>query len=265
MTVTLIMLILLGLCFGDFLTAFVERLHDGRDWVKGHSECESCHHRLNYLDMLPVVGWLLVGGKCRYCKKPIARHYPLIEIATAALFVLSYVAWPHGFKAAGLTQFVVWLVVIIGAMALIVYDLRWMILPNKILYPLIVLAIIGVVAQATVFHGGANTIREAVLGIVAAGGVFFVLFQLSAGRWIGGGDVKLGILIGLLIGGPLKSLLVIFIASILGTVVALPLLATKRLKRNSHMPFGPFLLMGMVVVMLYGQQIVDWYLRSFGL
>lgn len=265
MVLPLIVLAFLGLCFGDFLTAFVERLHDGRDWVKGRSECEHCHHQLSFLDMIPVLGWLLVGGKCRYCKHKIARHYPIIELATAGLFIGSYLAWPYGFELSGMLRFVVWLVMLVGFMGLIVYDFRWMLLPNRIVYPLIVVAIIHVIAQALFFNGGANAIREAVLGIFAAGGVFFVLFQVSKGKWIGGGDVKLGILIGLLVGGPLHSLMVIFLGSIIGTIAVIPLLATGRLKRNSHLPFGPFLLAGTIIVMLYGRELLDWYLHSFGL
>lgn len=264
MLIPVVLLAFLGLCLGDFLTAFVERLHDGRDWVKGRSECDRCHHQLSFLDMVPVLGWLMVGGKCRYCRKPLPKHYPLIEIATAALFVMSYFAWPYGFEAAGVVRFSMWLVMLVGFMALIVYDLRWMILPNKIVYPLIILAIIEVFTRAVFLGGGANAVRDAVLGIVAAGGLFFVIFQVSKGKWIGGGDVKLGILIGLLVGGPLKALLVIFVASVLGTIVAIPMMITGKLKRNSRLPFGPFLIMGTIVVMLYGQAILDWYFRLFG-
>ncbi len=225
--------------------------------------CPHCKHSLSAKDLIPVLSWLSLGGKCRYCRKPISWQYPLVELLTAGLFLLSYVYWPYGFYAQGVTLFVFWLVFLVGFMALIVYDIRWFLLPNRIIYPLMWLALIQVLVLSIIFHGRLESLTTAAWGIVIGGGLFYALFQISKGKWIGGGDVKLGALLGLIVGGPGMSLLLLFTASLLGTVVALPLLATGRVKRDSHLPFGPFLIVAAIIVYLFGTSILNWYRRQF--
>jgi len=173
------------------------------------------------------------------------------------------VYWPYGFYAQGVTLFVFWLVFLVGFIALIVYDIRWFLLPNRIIYPLMWLALIQVIVLSIIFHGHLESLTTAAWGIVIGGGLFYALFQISKGKWIGGGDVKLGALLGLIVGGPGMSLLLLFTASLLGTVVALPLLATGRVKRDSHLPFGPFLIVAAIIVYLFGTSILNWYRRQF--
>lgn len=225
--------------------------------------CPHCKHSLSAKDLIPVLSWLSLGGKCRYCRKPISWQYPLVELLTAGLFLLSYVYWPYGFYAQGVTLFVFWLVFLVGFIALIVYDIRWFLLPNRIIYPLMWLALIQVIVLSIIFHGHLESLTTAAWGIVIGGGLFYALFQISKGKWIGGGDVKLGALLGLIVGGPGMSLLLLFTASLLGTVVALPLLATGRVKRDSHLPFGPFLIVAAIIVYLFGTSILNWYRRQF--
>ncbi len=284
-------MVVLGLGFGSFINALVWRMHmqedltkkqtakakagskksvTGKDRAKlsgkdlsiskGRSMCPHCHHTLSPIDLIPVLSWVMLDGKCRYCRRPISKQYPLVELLTAILFVVSYLVWPYGFEGAGMARFTVWLIMIVGFIALAVYDLRWMILPNQIVYPLIALAVLHVLVQSVVFDGGTNAIREAVLGLVVGGGIFYLLFQFSKGRWIGGGDVKIGFLFGLLVGGPFKALLVLFLASALGTLYLIPMLLLGKVSRRSRVPFGPFLLSATFIVTLWGQKIVDWYM-----
>lgn len=229
--------------------------------VRGRSMCPECRHELAWYDLLPVVSWLSLGGKCRYCGKPI-EDTPLVEIVTAALFVGSYLAWPYGFDGAGAVLFIIWLIFLVGFVALAVYDLKWMLLPNKLVYPLIALVVFQMVLKLG-FYDVSDVLSEAVWGFVAIGGSFYALFQLSKGKWLGGGDVKLAFMIGPLVGGPLSSVLVIFLASFMGTLVSLPFLVGKSLKPTSRIPFGPFLLAATVAVYLYGVRIADWYTTAF--
>ncbi len=265
-------LIILGLCFGSFVNALVWRLHeqdkpkkkraasdDDLSIVKGRSMCPHCKHTLAASDLLPLFSWLFLGGKCRYCRKPIGWQYPLVEAATAVLFVASYLWWPQGFDNRGIFELAIWLVALVAFMALIVYDLRWMLLPNKIVFPLTGLAIFKVFGVAILFGGGVHSILNALFGLLIAGGIFYVLFQVSDGKWIGGGDVKLGFALGLLLGGPTLAMLMLFVASLLGTLVALPGLLAKRLKRTSVLPFGPFLILGTMITMLFGTALITWY------
>lgn len=265
-----VVLVLLGLCFGSFVNAFVWRLHEQSSRKKltkkqrkdlsiihGRSMCPHCRHELTWYDLLPLISWLMLGGKCRYCHRKI-EDSPLVELVTAGLFVGSYAAWPYGFDAAGWAVFAAWLVFVVGFVALTVYDLRWMLLPNRIVYALIGLAVVQTVFRMVTYDAG-DFFADAFWGFITIGGLFYVLFQVSGGRWIGGGDVKLGFLIGILVGGPLNGFLTIFIASTLGTLVMLPFMATKSVKITSRIPFGPFLLAATVVCYLYADAITDWY------
>lgn len=254
----IVALILLGLVLGSFVNAFVWRLHEGKNWVSDRSECDSCHHKLGVLDLIPVVSWLWLRGKCRYCSKPI-NDSPLTELALPVLFVLSYVFWPLPMQGEGLVTFVFWLVFLLGFLILAVYDIRWFLLPNKIVFPLIGLAALQVLVQLFFFDGSLRDVLGSVLGVIIISGTFYVLFMVSKGTWIGFGDVKLGIVLGILAGGPLPAVLLLFIASVLGMFFSLPMVLAGKAGRKSHIPFGPFLLAAMVVVQLFGTDMIDWY------
>jgi prepilin signal peptidase PulO-like enzyme (type II secretory pathway) len=284
-------LIVVGLCFGSFVNALVWRVHEQAELKegptqkpgkktaakatdvkladlsisKGRSMCPNCHHTLSALDLLPVLSWLTLRGKCRYCHKPISMQYPLVELLTAVLFVVSYLAWPVNFDGSGLkiAAFIVWLPLLVGFMALIIYDLRWMLLPDRIVFPL---GAIAAVFAALVIADSVHPLRAFLnlLGaILVGGGLFWLIYQFSKGKWIGGGDVKLGWLLGLAVGTPGKAALFIFGAAILGTVASLPLLASKRLKSDSVIPFGPFLIIAAIIAQLFGAVIIAWYQRTF--
>lgn len=270
-------LIILGLCFGSFVNALVWRLHEqglsrkkraGSDTelsiTKGRSMCPHCRHTLAWYDLLPVFSWLSLGGKCRYCRKSIGWQYPIVELLTAGLFVASYVFWPEDLSSfASYLSFAIWLAAIVGFMALVIYDLRWMLLPNKIIFPLIWLGAVSVTVRALVSDTPLQTALMALGGLAIAGGIFYVLFQVSNGAWIGGGDVKLGFAIGLLLGSPFLAFLMLFFASILGLLVAVPSVLVKKSKFRSKIPFGPFLITSTIIIMLFGQRIIDWYSTSF--
>jgi leader peptidase (prepilin peptidase)/N-methyltransferase len=263
-------LIVLGLCFGSFVNALVWRMHEQTSSKKqaaknndisvlrGRSMCVHCRHTLAWYDLLPVVSWLTLRGRCRYCRKSISLQYPVVEIALAALFVLSYVHFPYQLSDVNnQILFLFWLVFLTGFMAMIVYDLRWMILPDKLTYSLAALAIAQVVL-ITVITKDISILKDALFGLITVGGLFYFLFQISNGKWIGGGDVKLGFSLGLLAGGVIEGLLVIFTASLIGTLVSLPLLASKNgLKKR--IPFGPLLIFAIVVVYLFGGELIGWY------
>jgi leader peptidase (prepilin peptidase)/N-methyltransferase len=253
----LIVLIGLGLILGSFVNALVWRMHESRDWVHERSECTHCHHQLATKDLIPVISWLMLHGKCRYCGKKIHDN-PLTELAVPTLFDISYLAWPLALQGAGLFQFIVWCIFLVGFTALAAYDFRWFTLPNKIVFPLIGLAVVQVLVLA-IWTMNWKIIVSAILGTAVVAGIFYLLFQLSRGTWIGGGDVKLGIVLGLLAGGLLEGFLVLFLASITALLATLPALIGGRANRKSHVPFGPFLMLGLIIVVLFGHRIIDWY------
>lgn len=144
-------------------------------------------------------------------------------------------------------------------MAMIIYDALWLILPDRIVFPLLILAVVQVLAVSILFDGGISSVLMAIGGMAIGGGLFYALFQISKGKWIGGGDVKLGAVLGLIVGSPMAATLMIFSASCIGTVIALPLLATGKAKANTRLPFGPFLIGATIIVYLLGAGLIDWY------
>ncbi len=232
--------------------------------VHGRSMCVNCRHALAWYDLLPVFSWLSLRGKCRYCRKPISWQYPLVELLTAALFILSYIFWPNSqLITHNSLLFALWLIFLTCFMALAVYDLRWMLLPNRIVGPLIVLAAVQLIIRSYGSSHALQTLVGGLWGVVCVAGLFYVLFIVSRERWIGGGDVKLGVVLGLLAGGPLNAFLLIFLASLLGSVAGIPLMLAKKSGRSTRLPFGPFLIAATIIVYLFGVAITGWYRRKF--
>ncbi len=224
--------------------------------------CSHCGHRLGVRDLIPVISWLSLGGKCRYCHEKI-QDSPAIELTTALLFVLSYLVWPYGFDEEGLFLFMVWLPVLVLLIALFIYDLRHMVLPDKLTFILLGLAFVQLAGLLIFSEGEASLLWSALLGVMALGGFFYALFQVSGGRWIGGGDVKLGLGLGIIAGNLSGALLLLFLASAIGTVVSAVLLLANKASKKTQVPFGPFLVTATIVVQLFGPVIVAWYQNQF--
>jgi len=269
-------LVIFGFACGSFVNALVWRVHEQEEEkekeesrkkkaesdprlsiLKGRSMCPHCKHELAAKDLIPVLSWVSLGGKCRYCKKPISAQYPLVELLTAGLFALSYY-----FLDLDPALILLWLLMLTGLMALFVYDLKWMILPDRIVFPMIGLASAFRIYEFILGDSAFDPVISAALGALVLGGLFYLLFIVSNGRWIGGGDVKLGIFIGILL-GPALAYLVLLVASLLGSVIILGFMATKAVKRNQQVPFGPFLITGTYIAMVWGQQAIDWYSQNF--
>lgn len=271
----IVLLFVLGLCLGSFVNALVWRLHEqakpkksraanGKDLsiATGRSMCPHCKYTLKVGDLIPVLSWLYLRGKCRNCKKPIGVQYPLVELLTAGLFILSYIFWPYGFDVAGIVRFGAWLMTLTGFMALVVYDLRWTLLPNRIVFPLGWLWVATTILLA-IIESSPQYILNALLGALVGGGIFYILFQVSNEQWIGGGDVKLGFVLGLVVASPLKALLVIFLASYIGTLVALAGFIGKKHALSRHIPFGPSLMAATCIILFFGDNLISWYMDLF--
>jgi prepilin signal peptidase PulO-like enzyme (type II secretory pathway) len=260
---TIIALAGFGLIFGSFINALVWRLHAKRNWVSERSECPHCHHVLAPKDLVPVLSYVLLKGKCRYCNKPI-QDTPLAELLLPAAWIGSYIFWPVQLEGAGLFQFITWLILWIGFAALFIYDLRWFLLPNKIVFPLIGLSAVQVLVMPIAYHYSWHTVLGAALGALTLSGIFYLIFQMSDGKWIGGGDVKLAIALGLLAGDPLRSALLLFFASLIGTLAAVPQLIKNGMRTKTMVPFGPLLIAGLLLVQLFGSTIISWYSGLIG-
>ncbi len=272
----------LGLVFGSFVNAWVWRLSQTLDTdgntkklptkkkkelsiLTGRSMCPSCKHVLAAKDLVPVFSWAFLKGKCRYCTAKINPQYPAVELLTAVLFIISGVAWNFN-NTLDYVSFACWLGVLTGFVALAIYDIKYMLLPDKILmviFPLaVIIAVIGVINSNSSLT---YTILQLLLAVFVACGLFYILYVLSAGAWIGGGDVKLGVVLGFVLSTALMSVLMLFIASILGVIASI--IINRGFQKKAKIPFGPFLIVGTYITVLYGGGILDWYINllTYGL
>jgi leader peptidase (prepilin peptidase) / N-methyltransferase len=243
-----------GLIVGSFVTVLVHRVPAGESIVAPRSRCPSCGTPITARDNVPVLSWLLLRGRCRACGVRIPVRYPLIEVATAALFAAAAVRYED-----------VWLLIAVSVflgllLALSLIDLEHKILPNRIVYPcLIAFPVFLIVARLA---GAPVDLAHAAIGFLAYGGTMLIVAIVSP-RGMGMGDVKLSALIGLVVGAiDLPSVavaggLAIFLGGI-GAVVALG--AGKG--RKAAVPFGPFLAAGAALALFWGPAIADAYVRS---
>ena len=249
---------ILGLIIGSFLNAVIYRMHSGDSIVKGHSHCPQCQHQLGVKDLIPVFSWLWLRGKCRYCQAKISWQYPLVELATAILFVLGYFVLV---APVVMVSFIVWLsylyylIAISFLIVIFVFDHQHGLILDVVSLPLIVIAILF-----TIFLG------QDILMYLLAGLVGFAWFgwqyAISKGNWIGGGDLRLGLAMGLLLGWP-KIIFALFMAYIVGAIVGVYLLATKKKDRQSQIPFGTFLSAATIITWLWGGLLWQWYMGLF--
>lgn len=230
-----------------------------------HSQCLHCSYKLKWYDLIPIVSWLWLKGKCRNCHEPIGWFEFLMEVGVAAYFVLSYALWPGGVATSfEIAHFVLWLVAGVIMAILLAYDTKWFLLPDKLNIALAVvgLGIVGVVAAES--GDVAGTLFSAAGSVAILSGLYAILYLVSRGRWVGFGDVKLGIGLALILVNWQLALTALFLANFIGCLIVIPLLATKKLARNAHVPFGPLLIAGTISAWFFGWAILGWYLGSMG-
>jgi leader peptidase (prepilin peptidase)/N-methyltransferase len=244
---------LFGLIVGSFLNVVIYRLPRGTSVVWPASACGSCRRELRWFENIPILSWVVLGGKCARCKAPISVQYPLVEAVTAALFVLVTALTPVGPLLVARLLFVCALVVLFGI------DLEHQILPNSITLP-------GVVAGLIFSVAGPPGLRDALLGVLLGGGV---LYAIAGGYYLwrreeglGMGDVKMLAMIGAFLGWQ-AVLLTLVLASLSGAVIGVAMMALQRGSMKYALPFGTFLALGALVAMLAGQPIIDWYLGFY--
>lgn len=239
---------LLGLAIGSFLNVCADRLPNKKSILGPPSHCEACGHRLALLDLIPLLSYLFLCGRCRYCRAPIPLRLPLVEVGTGLLFIL---LWYHYGLSVQLAQAVIFTCFFI---IIFVIDLEHRLVLNRVVYPAIVAALI--VALLAPDHD----ILQALLGGVTGMGLLLLLVLITP-RGMGMGDVKFSALIGLIVGFPLV-LIALAISFVLGGAISGILLITRLKKRGDFVPFAPFLAIGGILTMLYGEQILRLYLGT---
>jgi leader peptidase (prepilin peptidase)/N-methyltransferase len=245
---------ILGMALGSFFNVCIDRLPREESIINPPSYCEACHHRLGVKDLIPIFSYLWLKGRCRYCHKPIPRRLPLVELATAAILPLLYLS--YGLTSEfGVMAFYVCLFLIV-----FVIDAEQRLILNRVVYPGMALALLiaGVTPQQWLLEWW----RLGIISSLVGGGIGFVIFLLIAIISRGGmgwGDVKLCALIGLAVGFPL-IFIALLIGVVLGGVVALALLVSKKRGRKEAIPFGPFLSLGAVITLIWWGEILGYFL-----
>jgi prepilin signal peptidase PulO-like enzyme (type II secretory pathway) len=260
-TYILIWISLLGIFIGSFINALVWRIHTNRPIFLGRSMCPKCKHRLTPYELVPLLSWLALKGKCRNCKKPISLQYPLIELLTGVLFGLFYLSYSFD-SVIAYFLFVNWLLILLILITLTIYDFRWMLLPNKLLKLLLFFSLSQILVL--IINGEYLYVVYSLISAVIFGGFFYAMHAYSKGKWMGGGDVKLAFIMGLLLGFS-KIVVALMVAFNSAALIGGFFLLTKKYTRKSLMPFGPFLIGGTIIAELYGVNIVNWYLGLTGL
>lgn len=245
---------LLGLAVGSFLNVVIWRVPRHESVVSPPSHCPGCDVEIAPYDNIPVLSWVILRGRCRRCGVHISARYPLVEAGTGALWALLALRFDDTWALPA------YLVLAAGLVALSLIDLDTFLLPNRIVYPLTIVVVLGFGVAAIVGDDAAAFVR-ALLGGAAAFAVFLLLHLVSP-RGMGFGDVKLSFVLGVALGwvsGP-TVFLGMFLAFLLGSVIGILLIVTGVRSRRDHVPFGPFLAAGTMLALLVGEPI----LRAIG-
>jgi leader peptidase (prepilin peptidase)/N-methyltransferase len=248
--------LLIGLIIGSFLNVCIYRIPEGKSILWPNSHCPSCQKKLTWYHNIPLLSYLVLGGRCSFCKKRISLRYPFVELLTGALFVLVYQRF--GFTP----PFFVFSFFIALLIVITFIDIDFQIIPDVISLPGIGL---GFLASFLIPW---FSWTDSFLGILLGGGSLYLVAvvykMLTKVDGMGGGDIKLLAMIGAFIGW--KAILpVIFISSLIGCLVGIPAMLLKGSGTKLALPFGPFLALGAVIYLLYGNILIQWYLKiSFG-
>lgn len=246
---------LFGLCIGSFLNVVVYRLPRGESLVRPPSHCPACGTRLGALDLVPLLGYMFLRGRCRYCGARISPRYPLVEMATGLLFTAVFSKFGLSLEAAGK----LFLLVLLLAISLI--DLEHLRVPNGLVLVGLAGGAIWRTLQATGRGNGAAWV-EALAGLAVAGGVMLVIYLASRGG-MGAGDVKLAALIGFF-SGPAGAAVVLFLGFAAGALAGLFQVWRRRSGWKEALPFAPFLSLAALVEVFYGAALWQGYLKLMG-
>ncbi len=259
MWLTYLFIFIFGLIIGSFLNCLIWRLYSG-ETLFNRSHCLACGKKIYWYDNIPLLSFMFLRGRCRHCGSKISWQYPFVEFAVGALFLLSfYLLFPSSlyyvFTLSDLLLLFKYFLAIFVMILIFVYDLRWYLILDLITLPSIFVFFILNLYLGFNFWN---------LFFGFAFGFCFFLFQyiISRGKWIGGGDIRMGGLMGVILAWP-NILLALFLAYIFGAIVGIVLMLFKKKNMKSELPFGVFLSTATLITLFWGDLILKWYLGFF--
>ncbi len=268
----------LGLFIGSFLGVLSNSLPKNENIIKGRSHCDKCKKELGLSDLIPVLSFVFLRGKCRYCHTKLSLFYPVIEVCTGIMFVLTYIFVISNFKFQISNEFLIFKYLIINPLSLIslLYylfmissfivifftDLKYGIILDKIVFPAIAINIFYLLffnPKSLIFNLASGL--GAFLFFVAISYLFYILTKKQS---MGGGDIKLSFLLGLFLGFP-GILVSLYLAFLTGAITSIILIIWRKKFLKDSLPFGPFLIMGAIISLFWGNQIYHLFLPFFGI
>lgn len=238
---------IIGTVAGSFLGVVTLRVENLKSMVTGRSICPECKHVLSWMDLVPVVSFLWLRGKCRYCGKKISAFYPLIEIGMGLVFLSLF--WQFGLTLAFLYYIVVFSILAV----IFMHDALTEEIPEVFSWIALGLALLGG------WYFGGLTFLSVLYGALIGGGLLASFVIFSKETWMGAGDIKIGLILGLMLGYP-NILFGLFAAFLLGSIVGIIKIKKRNQTLQDSLPFAPFLILGLFAAITWGQAIVNWYL-----
>ncbi len=264
-------LFLFGVLIGSFLSVVIPRFHDNVPGIlKGRSHCENCKKQLKARELIPLLSYLILRGKCSSCDKSISWFYPIVELTTAAFFAVSlpFIKTlginPIKLGVSGLAfdfelfLLVFWLFCLTILIVIFFYDAMYLEIDDRLMIPAII--IIGVIVALIPDQNIFPNIKSALLGALIPFAFFGIQILISKGKWIGSGDLRIGIIIGLILGAP-KVLVALFLSYMLGSLFGILIACQKGKLKGIKIPFGPFLTLSTFISFFFGQAMINWYLN----
>lgn len=253
-----ILVFILGLSFGSFLSVVVHRLQNNeKGIILGRSRCPHCKKNLKNVDLIPLFSYLFLKGKCRFCKNKISYDYFFLELITGLWATLTFIKFNFIFMGEFLPwtflQFVIYFIFGLFFIAIFFADIAKMEIPNLLLYPFLGFALIGSLIMGKTLL---DMVIAAMIALIFFGGQIY----LSKGKWLGEGDLYLGIAMALIFGWQ-QFLLAICLTYLIGSILSIGLMIGKKAKAKTQIPFAPFMVMGSVITIFLGQQILNWYIQ----
>ncbi len=240
----------LGLIVGSFLNVLIYRLPRNLQFIKGRSFCPNCKKRINLYDNIPLLSFILLRGKCRNCGKKISLRYPLVELITGGIFLLSYLS--H-------LSFLSYLL-ISGLIVIFFIDFDFQIIPDEIIFPLIVLYLLRFVLNLFISHLTTNylllTTYSPLFSAFGSFLFFYLIYILTKKKGMGFGDVKLAFLMGLVLDFP-KIIVAFYISFLTGAFAGIILILVGKARLKQKIAFGPFLTFSTIISLLWGEKIVE--------
>ncbi len=249
-----LLILIYGLLIGSFLNVCIYRIPREESIAFPASHCPNCNTKLKCHDNIPVISYLSLKGKCRYCSEKISSQYPMVESLNGIIYLM--LLWHFSFSL----DFIFYALISSVLIVISFIDLKEMIIPDSLIVAILILSLIHKALNYFIY-GISPDIINSLLGMVIAGGLFLSIVILSRGG-MGGGDVTLIASLGFVIGVK-YILLTIFLSFLVGSIISIGLLGFKIKTRKDPIPFGPFIIISFFIVLLFGDIIIDIYMRLF--